>query len=82
MGAPIQAQHHEVMNALAAGIDDILNGEVRPKKNAFVLLMAEFGVIENGRINYISNADRADIVAMLKEYLARIEGRYSDGGNA
>ena len=29
-----------------------------------------------------SNSDKATMVAMLKEYLARLEGRYQDGGRA
>ena len=44
--------------------------------------MAEFGDIAEGRVNYVSNGDKATMVAMLKEYLARLEGRYQDGGRA
>ena len=79
---PIQAQYRDMMNGLASGIDDVLNGDRQPKKIAFVLLMAEFGAIEGGRVNYISNGERSDMIAMLKEWLARLEGRMAEGGQA
>ena len=75
MADAIQSEHHAAMNALAVGIDDVLNGEVRPKRLGFILLVAEFGKIEDGRVNYISNGERADMLVMLREYLARVEGR-------
>lgn len=74
---PIQAQYHETMNALAEGIDRILNGDTRPRHTAFVLLVAGFGQIDGRRVNYISNGDREDCISMMKEYIARNEGRYS-----
>ena len=86
MADPIEQQHHAVMNALARGIDEGLNGPRLPgvkPKIGFVLLVSEFGKIDGGRVNYISNGQREDMLAMLREYLARVEGRYSDqGGNA
>lgn len=85
MPDPIEAKHHANMNALAQGIDEILNGKRRPGKKpklGFILLVAEFGKIDNGRVNYISNGERADMLAMLREYLARAEGRYSETGGS
>ena len=82
--APIEDAHRGTMNALAAGIDGILNGN---KKGAardvgFVLLVFPFGEKE-GRCNYISNgADRRDIVVMLKEQIARFEGQPEISGRA
>ena len=82
MKEPIQPQFMETMNALAQGIDEILNGKAPPapqqwnKNNGFVLLTFAFG--DNGRVNYISNGDRPDMLAMLREYLARAEGRYAE----
>lgn len=78
MSNPIQAQYLASMNALAAKIDKGLNGSRKPKRLGFVLLTAEFGKIEGGRVNYISNGERADMIAMLREYLARIEGRVQE----
>jgi hypothetical protein len=79
---PIQAQYREGMNALAKTLDEQFNGGRHPKKIGFVLLMAEFGQIEGGRVNYISNGERSDMIAMMKEWLARAEGRYQEGGRA
>jgi pimeloyl-CoA synthetase len=79
----IEPEHRATMNAIASVLDDHFNGDVRPKKIGFVLLMAEFGKMEGGRVNFISNANRNDTIAMLKEWLARAEGRYqTDGGRA
>lgn len=79
MTDPIQAQYHARMNRLAKQIDEGLNGRRKLGKKpklGFILLTAEFGKIEGGRVNYISNGERADMIAMLREYLARVEGRY------
>ena len=76
-----------VMQGLARGVDSVLNGDQDDplntgRKYGFVLLVAEFGDIAEGRVNYVSNGDKATMVAMLKEYLTRLEGRYQDGGRA
>lgn len=76
--APIQPQYREMMNALASGIDEALNGKARPKKIGFALFMFEFDKIEAGRVNYISNAERADMMTAVREWLARAEGRVTD----
>lgn len=73
--APIQAQYRAQMNAIAEGLDDILNGTERPKKIGFALFMFEFDRIEANRVNYISNADRAEMLTAVREWLARAEGR-------
>lgn len=77
MPQPIQPDAYNSMNKLARDIDRGLNGKARgkDKRFGFILLVAEFGRIEDGRVNYISNGERADMIAMLREYLARIEGR-------
>jgi hypothetical protein len=87
MPAPIQEQYRAQMNELAHMIDEWLNGPMLPgipPKLGFLLLVAEFGRIEGGRVNYISNGERRDMIAMLREYLARLEGRavIDDGGRA
>lgn len=81
MPAPIQPDAHGPMNKLARDIDRGLNGrsKVKPKRYGFILLVAEFGKIEDGRVNYISNGEREDMIAMMREYLARVEGQYHDG---
>jgi hypothetical protein len=79
--APIEPRLHEVMNQLAHGIDDILNGKERPKKNGFILLVFPFEGHE-GRCNYVSNANRQDVVTMLREQIKRFEGQPDITGHA
>lgn len=79
---PIEPRHRANMNAMATAIDQTLNGTKKPKRFAFVMLVAEFGQIDNGRVNYISNGSREDMIAMMKEFIARAEGRYVETGGA
>lgn len=79
---PIQEQYRKQMNRLAKLIDEFFNGRRKPNRKptvGFILLTAEFGKIEGGKVNYISNGNREDMIAMMREYLARAEGRYSEG---
>ncbi len=82
--APIQARYREMLNGLAGGIDDVLNGKDRdpgePKRVGFALFMFEFGNIEANRVNYISNADRSEMLTAVREWLARAEGRVIEAG--
>lgn len=75
---PIQPEFRDLMNNLARGIDEILNDRKTgaDRRVGFVLLvfnMNQAGERET-RCNYISNADRLDIVAMMKDQIARFEG--------
>ena len=83
---PIQEEQRAMMNAVAEGLDEVFNpslpGLPRQKKIAFVLLTAYFGQVDDGRVNYISNGEREDMIAMLKELLARFEGQAMEPGNA
>jgi len=56
---------------LAGAIDDILNGEERPKKIAFCLMLADFG--EGGHTTYISNGQREDMIKLLNEALMQVQ---------
>lgn len=73
----IEKQHIQVMNDLAHGLDDLFNGKERPKKFGFTLLVFGFddGANPDARINYISNADRKDMLIAMKEFIANCEGR-------
>ena len=77
----ISAKYRREMNDLARALDDIFNGEARPKKVAFVLLVTEFDNMA-GRVNYIANGNRKDITVMMKEVLARFEGQPEQKGQA
>jgi hypothetical protein len=74
---PIEGKQREIMNGIAEVLDEAFNMGERPKKIAFVLLTAHFGDYKGGRVNYISNGERGDIVTMMKELIARFEGRHS-----
>ena len=80
----IESRFRKEMNALADDLDEMFNGEReanQPKRIAFVLLVTEFGNMK-GRVNYISNGHREDIVVMLKEVVARFEGQPEQSGTA
>lgn len=63
---------------MARTIDGILNGEQRPRRLGFALFVFEFGKVEGGRVNYVSNADRPDMLVAVREWLARAEGRVAE----
>lgn len=74
-------------NAIASTLDDFLNGEKLPglprkRRYGFGVLIFEFGKIERGRMNWISNAERADMIVALKEMIAQLEGRVPPAGSA
>lgn len=80
---PIEPSHHDQMNTLAIVLDEILNGVDCPvdlKAVGFFLTVFPFN--EQGRFNYISNADKIDVRAMLKDVMARIEGRMAQAPKA
>ena len=75
---PVSPEYIAMMKGVAQAIDGLFNGEDagEERKIGFVLMVFEFGEIEAGRVNYISNAgSRADIVALLKHQIARFEGQ-------
>lgn len=82
--APIQPEYLAQMNALARALDETFNGTARgsARKTGFVLLVFPFNDHE-GRANYISNGvNRADIVTLFKEQIARFQGQPELKGTA
>lgn len=80
--APIEARYREEMNGLARFLDAQLNqGKMPMRDTGFVLLVFPFHGHE-GRCNYISNAEREDIIVLLKEQLARFQGMPDAKGRA
>ena len=83
--APIQEKYRQQMQAIAATLDEFLNGDAKgaDREAGFVLLVFPFGNIGDGRCNFISNgADRKDIVTLMKEMIARFEGQPEIKGRA
>lgn len=73
---PVEPRFIEQMNVLAHFLDEQFNGEGvkgADRTTGFILMVFPF---ENrpGRANYISNANRDDVVTLLKEQLAYFEG--------
>jgi|SRR5215472_3598083 len=81
--APIEEQHVRMMNTLAGALDELFNGDAKgtDRKTGFVLMVFPF---EDGpgRCNYISNANRADVVTLMKEQIKRFEGQPEMQGRA
>jgi hypothetical protein len=51
-------------------------------KCGIVLLVVPIDAPEGARVNYVSNADRPEMIAMMKEVIARFEGRAHDASAA
>jgi hypothetical protein len=87
--APIQPEYIEKMKDLARRLDKVFNGAAKgsDRRTGFVLLVFPFeeAATHGGqsRCNFISNgADRRDIVALMKEMIARFEGQPEMKGTA
>lgn len=71
---PVQEAFVQKMNELAGFLDEHLNpGGKGNRQIGFALLMFPFGEKPEGRMNYIGNASRPDMLKALKELVARWE---------
>jgi hypothetical protein len=80
----IELQYREQMTKLAHLIDEFFNGPPGPgkvKNTGFFLCVFPFDGFD-GRSNYISNADRKEIIVLLKEMAARFQGQPELQGRA
>lgn len=71
---PVEEKHKAAMHAVANELGSIFNGY------GFVLLIFPADGDE-GRINYASNVERKDMLTLMKEFIARNEGRFIDPGD-
>jgi len=69
---PIKSDLYEKMNGLAKELSIFF------KPYGFSLLVFDFQSKGEGRMNYISNAKRDDMLAAMKEFIAKHEGRLAD----
>jgi hypothetical protein len=76
---PIEERYRREMGALAHMIDDYFNPDT-DRKTGFVLMVFPFNIY--GRCSYISNADRNDIINVLKQQLAYFSGQPDIEGHA
>jgi len=74
--APIEPKHVRQMNTFADVLDDLFNEGKKgdEREVGFCLMVFPFAGFE-GRANYVSNAQRADVVKLLKEQIARFEAQ-------
>lgn len=79
---PIQPKYHTQMNDLARELDGRFNGINRERTIGFALFVFDLNLPEGNRTNYISNASRADMIASMKEWIARAEGQPAMTGRA
>lgn len=77
---PIDPELRTQMQGIGAALDFAFNGPESPKKYAFALFVFPFGSSDDHRSNYISNGTREDMIATLKEFIARSEGSYVKPG--
>jgi hypothetical protein len=77
---PIQAAYQNQMRAVASVIHEYFNptGE---EGVVFTMLLTKSGEMEGGRVNYISNGTRSEMIEMTKEWLARAEASEVVEGN-
>jgi len=60
------------LQAVAAGLDQIFNGDHKPPINGFALFVFPFND-QPTDVNYVSNATRESMIVALKEWLRRQE---------
>lgn len=75
----IQEQFKETMRAIAKALDELFNPDHLNKTIGFALLVFPYGCPPDARTNYISNGCREDMLNMMKEFIARAEGKLKDG---
>lgn len=80
---PVDKDVIDKMTAMARGLDDFLNEGAKGDARKFGFCLMIFPFADGpGRCNYMSNADRRDVVTLLKEQLARFEGQPDLKGTA
>jgi hypothetical protein len=67
---PVEEEVVVQMNAIGNVIADAL-----PDGYGFTLLIFKTGDVKDGRMNYLSTANREDMLTAMKELIANFEGR-------
>lgn len=73
---PVQEEYSEKMTRLAEAVDELFNGKSDQREHAFVIMVLPMS--GQGRINYMSNLDRLDMIRALRVLIHNLEG----GGHA
>lgn len=69
----MDAKTSTLMNVMAKNVDTMLNGKERPGKNGFVILVFPRDGEEGQRVNYVSNCERVEMTAAIREVVERFE---------
>lgn len=72
----------EIMHRLAVLLNGILNEDISHPDIGFVLLVFDTNGQQGSRTNYVSNCQRQDMIAALKEVTTRFEGQSLQSGRA
>lgn len=72
----------DALQMIATVLDGVLNKDISDGKYGFVLLVFEREGMAGSRTNYVSNCQRQDVIAALKEVTARFEGQPKVEGRA
>ena len=78
---PVDQEYVDKMEAISAVIDEVFNGDKKglDRDVGFALLVFPIGEgSDQGRMNYMSNSHRKDMLCALKELVARFEGRHAE----
>lgn len=77
---PIEPVLRDLMNDIGRRIGASLNETVSKtgERYGFALLMFGLEGNESSRMNYIANVERKDMLAAMKEFIARNEGTYHE----
>jgi hypothetical protein len=78
---PIQAEQRKQMQALAKVLDDYFNPTGK-EGIVFAVLMTRTGDMKGGRVNYISNGVRSEMIEMTEEWLGRVKATDAGGSLA
>jgi hypothetical protein len=75
---PIEPVLVKLMNDIGRMIGNAVKETVKSTGEEYGFALLMFGVKgdESSRMNYISNCDREDMLAAMKEFIARNEGTY------
>ncbi len=82
--APIEHELHRQMVTMMQVMNEHFNGDTPPPHREFGIVLMMFPHGDGpGRVNFVSNGvDRADIVVLFKEMIARFEGQPDLEGHA
>lgn len=70
MSEPVEERYQKQLYAIGNAIDKFLNpSEDGFKKIGFVILMFSFDNKQEDRMNYLSNAQRGDVIRAMKEFI-------------